>query len=230
MFQSFMDINEKWWPPLYGVEIFKSLVRAIKPEHRKIFISEMLLYMEKIQPKSTTVDSSFSTSATCASALSSILLDEQMEIPELNVIEAVTSIIHILDAWLAHDTSEDLNRHKEVAKHMIKLRLTACIASTAGAIYYDLQIQDTLTLLFQLISIRASLELRQCLITAMKQIMKKNRDILLSSDGKNRQYRLVPAACLLPNLNLLLDTNPGIRVDFALMLICYLEQISDTDK
>jgi hypothetical protein len=83
-------------------------------------------------------------------------------------------------------------------------------ASTAGAIYYDLQIQDTLTLLFQMISIRASLELRQCLITAMKQIMKKNRDILLSSDGKNRQYRLVPAACLLPNLNLLLDTNPSM--------------------
>lgn len=124
-----MDTNEKWWPPLYGVEIYKCLIRAIKCEHRKIFISEMISYMEKIQPKATTADSSFSTSATCASALSSILLDEQIEIAEFNVIEAVTSIIHILDAWLSHETLDDSSRHKEVAKHMIKLRLTACIGN-----------------------------------------------------------------------------------------------------
>lgn len=82
--------------------------------------------------------------------------------------------------------------------------------STAGTIYYDQQIQDTLGVLFQLISSRASLELRQCLITAMKQIMKKNRAILLNSDGKTRQFRVVPAVVILPNLNLLLDADPSM--------------------
>jgi hypothetical protein len=122
-----MDKNEKWWPPLYGVEMYKALVRAIKPEHRKLLISEMLAYMEVTQPNSTSPDSVFSSSATCSSVLSSVMLDNNVEIPGLNVVETVTFITHVLEIWLSFQVTQDTNRHKAVTKHMIKLRLTACI-------------------------------------------------------------------------------------------------------
>jgi hypothetical protein len=122
-----MDTNEKWWPPLFGVEMYKALVRAIKPEHRKLFISEMLACMEATQPNSSSPDAVFSSSATCSSVLSSVMLDENIEIPGLNVVETVTFMIHVLETWLSFEVTEDTNRHKAVTKHMIKLRLTACI-------------------------------------------------------------------------------------------------------
>ncbi|KAI8576506.1 hypothetical protein K450DRAFT_256488 [Umbelopsis ramanniana AG] len=226
----FMDTNDKWWPPLYGVEMYKALVRAIKPEHRKVFISEMLAYMEATQPNWSSPESVFSSSATCSSVLSSILLDENILIPGLNVVDVMTLIIHVLEIWLSFQATEDVNHHKAVAKHMIKLRLTACISSMALVIYYDQQIPDVVCLLFSMTSNRASLELRQCLVAALKLIMKKNKDALLNScDGKNTQVRAIPVGYIQPSLSLLLDSDPVIRADFALLLINYMEQISDTN-
>jgi hypothetical protein len=128
----------------------------------------------------------------------------------------------------------------------------------ASVIYYDQQIPDVVCLLFSMTSNRASLELRQCLVAALKLIMKKNKDVLMNNcDRKNSQVRAIPVSYIQPNLSLLLDSDPGkpihqimvkasiifcyyphinhhpyvlaIRADFALLLIIYLEQISDTD-
>ncbi|KAI9280203.1 hypothetical protein BC943DRAFT_330971 [Umbelopsis sp. AD052] len=226
----FMETNDKWWPPLYGVEMYKALVRAIKPEHRKVFISEVLAYMEATQPDWSSPDFVFSSSATCSSVLSSILLDENILIPGLNVVDVMTLIIHVLEVWLSFQATEDVNHHKAVAKHMIKLRLTACISSMALVIYYDQQIPDVVCLLLSMTSNRASVELRQCLVAALKLIMKKNKDALMNShDRKNTQVRAIPVGYIQPSLSLLLDSDPVIRADFALLLIHYLDQISDTN-
>lgn len=128
----------------------------------------------------------------------------------------------------------------------------------ALVIYYEQQIQDTVSLLFSMISSRASLELRQCLVTALKLIMKKNKDAI-SNHTKNTRLRSISVSLVQPNLALLLDADPGmnylwcsvkmhymlcihvsnlllslslplaIRADFALFLITYLEQISETN-
>jgi hypothetical protein len=82
--------------------------------------------------------------------------------------------------------------------------------SMALVIYYDQQIPDVVSLLFAMTSNRASLELRQCLVAALKLIMKKNKEALMNSrDLKNLQVRTIPVAYIQPSLSLLLDSDPG---------------------
>jgi hypothetical protein len=83
------------------------------------------------------------------------------------------------------------------------------LGSMALVIYYDQQIQDTMALLFSMLSSRASLELRQCLVTALKLIMKQNRDTIVNSNPKNIRLRSIPGGLIQPNLGLLLDADSG---------------------
>lgn len=82
--------------------------------------------------------------------------------------------------------------------------------SMALVIYYDQQIPDVVSLLFAMTSNRASLELRQCLVAALKLIMKKNKEALMNRcDQKNIQVRTIPVTYIQPSLSLLLDSDPG---------------------
>lgn len=246
---TFMDSQEKWWPPNFAVSMMELALDALQPQYRYLLVSEMLQHLESAS-KSTASDYIVEKHAALVSILDTIL---NADIPLVGI-----SVLEVLNTLFTHliKSVQDGHAFRESEptdlpgklEYAIQQGLVHSIGGLASQTYYLNQLNDITGYIISKLRVgNNSLETVEGLpIKEYRRVVLKCLDLVTvssSASSKDSQKEdsesnnentpvyshSVTLDAWVPALGLLTDKTPETRIDFAVTLVHYLEATSENE-
>ncbi|KAG2205250.1 hypothetical protein INT47_009515, partial [Mucor saturninus] len=247
---TFMDSEEKWWPPNFAVSMMELALESLQPQYRYLLVSELLQQLES-STKSPGTHYNMEKHASLVSILDTIL-NANIPLVGISVLEVLNSLFtHLIksvqDGHSFRETEpSDLSGSME---YVIQQGLVHSISGMASQTYYLNQLNDITGYIISKLRVghHPSVDVMEGLpIVEYRKVVLQCLDrVTVSSAAAEKESRTddtessnentpvynhsVTMDAWVPALGLLLDESPETRVDFALTLVHYLEATSENE-
>ncbi|KAI7908324.1 uncharacterized protein BX663DRAFT_528761 [Cokeromyces recurvatus] len=242
---TFMDAEEKWWPPNFVVSMMELVLDSLQSQHRYLLVSEILYQLENVK-KATNVEKKDSKQkyASLVSILD-IILNANIPLVGISVLEVLNTLfIHLIKSVQEFTSFKDKlsttsdSDVQDTLQYTIQYGLAHCIGGLASQTYYLNQLNDITSYIISKLKVN-----HDTLDTIDGLLMKEYRHVVLkcldlvakASSSKQAQKEDTESdnenTSLYSNLITLDVWIPALetRIEFAEILVDYLEATSEND-
>ncbi|KAI7891309.1 uncharacterized protein EV154DRAFT_420574, partial [Mucor mucedo] len=247
---TFMDSEEKWWPPNFAVSMMELALESLQPQYRYLLVSELLQQLES-STKSPGTHYNMEKHASLVSILDTIL-NANIPLVGISVLEVLNSLFTHLIKSVQDGHSFRETEPSDVSgsmEYVIQQGLVHSISGMASQTYYLNQLNDITGYIISKLRVghHSSVDVMEGLpIVEYRKVVLQCLDrVTVSSAAAEKESRTddtesnnentpvynhsVTMDAWVPALGLLLDESPETRVDFALTLVHYLEATSENE-
>ncbi|KAI8375761.1 hypothetical protein EDC96DRAFT_551519 [Choanephora cucurbitarum] len=232
----FMDTYERWWPNTFAVAMMKLALESLQPQYRYLLVSEVLQQLETV--KSSMDEKMLEKHASLVSILKAVL-NADIPLVGISVLEVLNSLfIHLMKSVQDFKMFQE---QQDTMAYAIQQGLCHSIGGLATQTYYLNQLNDITGYLIAKLKVGNTMATQDGLpMKVYRHVVLRCLDLVVSScTDEPTENELDHAVTVYSNsvtldiwtpaLGLLTDQASETRVDFASILIHYLELTSENE-